>query len=166
MIQELLQLLIMLFLSARALSLKTPSWGFVHVDRANCYCRHGGAIVPGSGNLELFWKHTKLGYRSFGNLPERKWSFDKIIAKNEELNTYAPSRLAGVVQIPELNTEEWGLSAEELSCLDGGVTLSLLAAMEAAGQAGLTNLEADKSRIDVVFGQLPIRESENAKKIS
>lgn len=122
-----------------------------------------GAIVPGSGNLETFWKHTKLGYRSLGNLPERKWNFDKIIAENEELNTYAPSRLAGVVQIPELTTEKWGLSAEELRCVDGGVTLSMLAGMEAAEQAGLTNLEVDKSRIDVIFGQLPIRESENAK---
>ncbi|MFP3123540.1 SDR family NAD(P)-dependent oxidoreductase [Ectobacillus funiculus] len=149
-------------LSARAISLKHQV-GDLCMSTEPIAIVGMGAIVPGSGNLELFWKHTKLGYRSFGNLPERKWSFDKIIAKNEELNTYAPSRLAGVVQIPELNTEEWGLSAEELSCLDGGVTLSLLAAMEAAGQAGLTNLEADKSRIDVVFGQLPIRESENAK---
>ncbi|WP_028399954.1 SDR family NAD(P)-dependent oxidoreductase [Ectobacillus panaciterrae] len=122
-----------------------------------------GAIVPGAKDIETFWKHTKLSYRSIGDLPERKWSFDKIIGNNEELRLDVPSKLAGVVQIPGLDLGKLGIYEKELSRLDEGVIFSLLCGIEAAEQAGLIDTEVDKDRVSVLFGQLPIREAENAK---
>lgn len=122
-----------------------------------------GAIVPGARDSQTFWKHTKLGYRSIGDMPNWKWSYDEVIGANEKLRSYAPSKMAGIVQIPEYHPEQWGLSPEEVKRLDGGVIFSILTSLEAAEQAGLTKTDIDKSRIQVIFGQLPVREVEVAK---
>jgi len=122
-----------------------------------------GAIVPGANGRETFWKHTKLGYRSIGDLPSWKWSYEKVIGSNEHLSRISPSRLAGVVQLPELPLEKWGLTVEEASRLDFGVFLSVLSSWEAAEQAGLLSAQSEKGRVHVLMGQLPVREAEIAK---
>ncbi|MGC5325403.1 SDR family NAD(P)-dependent oxidoreductase [Brevibacillus sp. SYSU BS000544] len=119
-----------------------------------------GAIVPGAKDSSTFWKHTKLGYRSIGDMPKWKWSYDEVIGTSEKLRSYAPSKLAGVVQVPEYDPEAWGLCREEVKRLDGGVIFSILSSVEAAEQAGLIKSNGSKRRISVISGQLPVREVE------
>lgn len=122
-----------------------------------------GAIVPGAADRDAFWKHTKLNYKSIGDLPKWKWSYEKVIGSNKDLATISPSRLAGVVQMPDINGQKWRFSREDLDSLDGGVILSMLSGIEAGQQAGIMDPAIDKSRLDVIIGQMPVREAENAK---
>ncbi|MGD8189435.1 SDR family NAD(P)-dependent oxidoreductase [Brevibacillus ginsengisoli] len=122
-----------------------------------------GVIVPGAAERDAFWKHTLLNYKSIGDLPKWKWSYEKVIGSNKELATISPSRLAGVVQMPHIDGQKSGYSSEDLRPLDGGVILSMLSGIEAGQQAGIMEPTSDKSRLDVIIGQLPVREAENTK---
>lgn len=120
-----------------------------------------GIVVPRANDVGTFWRNVVERVDALGDLPADRWDPDRLAGGNAELATALRSRLAGAVALPRLDPQRFGPAAT-LAGADPAVAMALLCGDEALREAGFQSGGWDPERVQVVFGQLPLRARETS----
>jgi enediyne polyketide synthase len=116
-----------------------------------------GLVVPRANDVASFWGNITANVDALGDLPRSRWDMDKLIGASHEFGAVVKTRLAGVVSMPPFDPARFGIPPASASALDPSVILSLLATEQALADARYRDGGWNPRRVQVLFGQLPLR---------
>lgn len=117
-----------------------------------------GAITPRAASLTELWQNVLANVDAIGDLPSSRFDAEKLIGSGTEASSMMRTRLAGIAERPRLDPQRLGFDEGTLAKSDPAVAYALGVSIEALGQHDVSRYRAD--RVDVVFGQLPLRAHE------
>ncbi|MCC6812325.1 MAG: SDR family NAD(P)-dependent oxidoreductase [Deltaproteobacteria bacterium] len=118
-----------------------------------------GAIAPRAASVAEFWQNVLQNVEAIGDLPPSRFDAEKLIGSGTEAASMLKTRLAGIAESPRLDWERLGSSAEAIAAQDPAIAYALGVTVEAFAAHDLSRYAAD--RVDVLFGQLPLRAHES-----
>ena len=116
-----------------------------------------GLIVPRANDVADFWRNVIGNVDALGDLPRARWDMDKLIGASQDFGAVLKTRLAGVVTMPPFDPTRYRLAPASASALDPSVILALAATEQALADARYRQGAWDPRRVQVLFGQLPLR---------
>src|SRR5204862_61324 len=116
-----------------------------------------GLTVPQANDVATFWRNVTGNIDALGDLPRSRWDMDKLIGASHEFGAALKTRLAGVVNMPPFDPARFAIPPASASALDPSVILSLLATDQALADARYRQGLWNPRRVQVLFGQLPLR---------
>ncbi len=118
-----------------------------------------GALAPRAANCSEFWANILANVEAIGDLPASRFDAEQLIGSGTEAASMLKTRLAGITDVPAVDWTKLGWSKEAIDALDPSVAYALAVAAEALGPHDTTRYAAE--RVDVIFGQLPLRANES-----
>jgi enediyne polyketide synthase len=118
-----------------------------------------GAMAPHASNVSELWANLLAGVDAIDDLPKSRFDAEKLIGSGLEAKSMRHTRLAGLIDLEALEQEDFGLPTSALRGQDPAVKLALAVVDESLKCFDASKTE--KSRTDVVIGQIPLRAVES-----
>lgn len=116
-----------------------------------------GLVVPQANDVASFWRNVTANVDALGDLPRSRWDMDKLIGASQEFGAVLKTRLAGVVTMPPFDPARFAIPPASAGALDPSVILALAATEQALADARFQMNAWNPRRVQVLFGQLPLR---------